>query len=178
MTIPTGATVNVSGIFLSPLIATDKSQVKQGDFINIFGKTTIFADVVIQVNSDQEFMLATKSDKDGAYLYAFNSSPLELGQHAAKSKAATAIGEISPFSASVGFLVGSQNVGSVPPAKCPQKGDVNNDCRVNLVDFSITAFWWNRVLTQKAKDTIDAKLYPDGKITLRDFSIMAYYWTG
>ncbi len=51
--------------------------------------------------------------------------------------------------------------------------DLNNDKRVNLIDFSITAYWYKR---PSPPATVD--LNNDGKVNLVDFSIMAYYWTG
>jgi hypothetical protein len=49
---------------------------------------------------------------------------------------------------------------------------------VNLVDFSIAAYWYKRPLSADFKVKEAAKLNGDGKIDLVDFSIMAYYWTG
>jgi len=175
--LPANATVNISGIFLSPTIDVDKSEVRKGDVINIFGQSAINADIVIRVNSEQELFLKTKSDKAGAYLLAFDTDPLEFGRHLAQSKAVV-VNEISPLSAAVGFSVGTKNVTAGPSARCPQRGDLNDDCRVNAVDFSIAAYWWERPLTETGRVTVDAKLWPDGVITPRDFSVMAFYWTG
>lgn len=54
--------------------------------------------------------------------------------------------------------------------------DLNCDGRINLVDFSILAYWWKRPLTAEAKRRIDFN--GDGKVSLVDFSILAYHWTG
>ncbi|MEK7640973.1 MAG: dockerin type I repeat-containing protein [Patescibacteria group bacterium] len=173
-----GATTNVTGIFIAPTIAVDKSEVKKGDNIAIFGQTIPSAEVVISVNSEHELFVKTPADKNGIYLYNLDTVDLEYGQHFTKSKAASA-NAISAFSKSVGFAVGTKNVAALPEAKSSViKGDMNGDGKVNLVDFSVVAYWWNRVLTATAKVNVDDKLYPDGKITLRDFSILAYYWTG
>jgi len=177
VSVATGATVNVSGIFIAPSIAVDKSEVKKGDPIAIFGQSIPNGEILVTVNSHEDFFAKTPSDKDGIYLYNFDTAVLELGDHTTKSKASVEQ-LISGYSSAVGFKVGTKNVGAQPVKKCPPKGDVNGDCRVNLVDFSIAAFWWNRTLTPAAKLSVDDKLYPDGKITLRDFSIMAFYWTG
>lgn len=56
------------------------------------------------------------------------------------------------------------------------KYDLNCDGRVNLVDFSILAYWWKRPLTAVAKQRVDFN--GDGKVDLVDFSILAYHWTG
>ena len=110
------------------------------------------------------------------YLLNFDTNVLEIGSHSTRSKAAIA-GEISQFSNTVGFKVGTKNI-PVTPGKCPAKGDLNSDCRVNLVDFSIAAYWYKKPLSATFKPIELIKLNGDGKIDLIDFSIMAYYWTG
>jgi hypothetical protein len=60
--------------------------------------------------------------------------------------------------------------------KVCKKPDLNCDKKVNLIDFSILAYWYKRPLTKEAKQKVD--LNGDGKVDLVDFSIMAYYWTG
>lgn len=174
VSVTAGATTNVSGIFLSPTIDVDKSEVKRGDNIAIFGQSSPNSDIIIQVNSENEIFAKTNADANGAYLYNLDTSPLDLGSHLAKSKASIS-GEISSFSKAVGFSVGTKTV-SAKPSGCPQKADLNNDCKVNLVDFSIAAYWYKRSLNETAKTTVD--LNKDGKVDLIDFSIMAYYWTG
>ncbi|MCX6712435.1 MAG: hypothetical protein NT041_01955, partial [Candidatus Vogelbacteria bacterium] len=64
------------------------------------------------------------------------------------------------------------------PKKCPAKGDLNGDCKVNLVDFSVAAYWYKRTLTGAMVQTEKDKLNGDGQINLVDFSIIAYYWSG
>ncbi|HEY4493664.1 MAG TPA: hypothetical protein VJB98_03535 [Candidatus Paceibacterota bacterium] len=61
---------------------------------------------------------------------------------------------------------------------CPVMADMNDDCKVNLFDFSIAAFWWERSLSIEFTEVESNKLSGDGQITLEDFSIMAFYWTG
>jgi len=65
-----------------------------------------------------------------------------------------------------------------PSSTCPLKGDLNSDCRVDLLDFSIASYWWNRALDSKFKVIEAGELNGDGTITLEDFSILAYHWTG
>ena len=172
-----GATTNVTGIFISPTIAVDKEQVKKGDNIAIFGQSAPKAEIVISVASEEEYFSKTPSDKDGIYLYNFDTSILEIGQHITKSKASVS-NQVSSFSKAVSFMVGTKNVMAGLPAKCPVKADLNNDCRVNLIDFSIAAYWYKRPLSEAFKQIEKEKLNGDGKVTLVDFSIMAYYWTG
>ncbi len=178
ITLSAGVTTYVSGIFIAPTISVDKSEVKKGDTVAIFGQSTPSSVVTIGVNSPDEIFKPTPSDSNGAYLYNFDTVVLVLGQHSARSKT-TIKNEVSPFSKSIGFIVGTQTVLAQPTGRCPQKADLNSDCRVNLIDFSIAAFWYKRVLSTDFIRTLEAtKLNGDGKIDLADFSIMAFYWTG
>lgn len=177
VTLAQNATTNITGVFISPTIDVNKSQVKRGDDITIFGQAAPASEVVISVHSDNEYFVKTKSDPVGAYLYKFDTVDLEYGQHFTKAKAALN-SDISAYSRAVGFLVGKSTVASKPEPLCPNKADLNNDCRVNLVDFSIAAYWYKRAASANFLAIEKAELNGDGKINLTDFSILAYYWTG
>ena len=181
LTFPVGVTAGtvttIGGIFIAPTIAVDKSEVARGENIAIFGQSVPVGDITIVINSDEEFFGKIKADKDGIYLYNFDTTPLALEQHFTKSKA-TIAGEVSSFGSAVSFKVGKKTVLATALAKCPVKADLNSDCKVNLIDFSIAAYWYKRTLSVGFKKIEKDKLNGDEKITLVDFSIMAYYWTG
>lgn len=172
ISVTSGTTTNVSGIFIAPTIAVDKSEVKRGENIAIFGQSVPQADIIIVVSSEEDFFGKTVSDKDGIYLYSFDTSPIDYGTHYTKSKASIANLETSSFSQTISFKVGAKTVLAEIPKK-PLKADLNGDGRVNLIDFSIAAYWYKRPSPPAQVD-----LNGDGKIDLVDFSIMAYYWTG
>lgn len=173
--ITSGAMADIGGIFIAPTISVDKMEVKKGDDIAIFGQTAANSNVTVQVNSEEPFFAKTDSDKDGIYLYNFDTSVLAFGQHLAKSKSSFQ-NSVSPYGQAIGFQVGTKNVALAAPAKCNIRADLNGDCRVNLIDFSILAYWYQRPLPENLKGKLD--LFTDGKIDIKDFSIMAYYWTG
>ena len=106
-----------------------------------------------------------------------DTSPLEIGSHNVKSKVADG-DQISIYSKPYNFSVGTTNEELEPTTGCPPKADLNNDCRVDLVDFSIAAFWYKKPLSGSIINLEKTKLNNDDKLTLVDFSIMAYYWTG
>ncbi|MDO8604004.1 MAG: dockerin type I repeat-containing protein [bacterium] len=173
--VTSGSSSKVSGIFLAPTISVDKSEVKRGENIAIFGQSAPTSEVTIQINSEQEFFVKTPSDNSGVYLLNFDTSLLEIGNHQTKSKAGIA-GEVSSFSNSVAFAVGLKNV--LARSKKVLKGDLNDDGRVNLIDFSIAAYWYKRSISPVFAIKEVEHLNGDKKINLVDFSIMAYYWTG
>lgn len=170
-----GVTTNVSGIFIAPTIAVDKSEVSRGDTIAIFGQVAPQAEVVIEVNSDEQFFSKTVSDNNGIYLYNFDSSVLEYGSHSARSKGAINNQLVSGFSSPAAFKVGTRNVFTAPVKKCSASGDLNTDCKTNLVDFSVMAYWYQRPLSASGAK---ADLNHDGKVNITDFSILAANWTG
>jgi len=170
-----GQTITAGNILLSPTIDIDKAEVKRGDFISIFGFTQSEANVLISVNSDEEMFFKTTSTKNGFYLYQLGTDILEKGDHFTKSKSILANQLVSNYSRAVSFKVGDKTISKEIKKVCG-KADLNCDGRVNLIDFSITAYWYKRPLTEEAKQKVD--LNGDGKVDLIDFSIMAYYWTG
>ncbi len=174
--ITTGVVTNIGGIFIAPTISVDKSQFKKGDTVVVFGQSAQSSEVTININSEPEFFVKKNTDANGVYLLNFDSSVLAIGKHTARSKSVFE-DEISPFSASVGFSVGTVEI-PLPVSGCGKKGDLNTDCRVNLVDFSIAAFWYKKTLSQTFVAVENSSLNGDSKVDLVDFSIMAFNWTG
>lgn len=173
-----GAIINVTGIFIPPTIDTDKIEVKRGDNITILGQSAPQSDILITIQSDNEFFIKTISDKDGLYSRVFDSSVLDYGTHYSKSKASIGNQLISDYGEVVSFIVGDKNVIKTHENKKCGKADLNCDGRVNLVDFSIAAYWYERPLSSEFTIVERERLNGDGKVDLIDFSIMAYYWTG
>ena len=171
-----GVTTTVSGIYIAPTIAVGKKIVKKGENIAIFGQTTPESNVIISVHSPVEFFRDTNSDDEGVFLYNFDTSILNKGVHEAKAKASS-LGTISSFGQTVSFEVGDVTL-IEGEELCAKKGDINNDCKVNIVDLSIAAFWFNKDLSSEFILVENRVLNSDSKIDLVDFSIMAFYWTG
>lgn len=168
-----GATTEVGGIFLPPTISLDKLTVKRGDNLTIFGKSAPESEITVTINSAQEIFAKTTADQSGVYSYTLDTAPLDYGNHLAKTKAAQS-GAISAYSAAAAFTVGTITTPR-PAALANRKlrGDINNDNRVNLVDFSILAYWYKR---PRPRTSVD--LNGDSRVDLKDFSILAFNWTG
>jgi hypothetical protein len=176
LTITSGVIISVTGIFIAPSLEVDKSEVRKGDDIVIFGQTAPQADLTIEVSGSPSFFAQTVSDEDGIYLHYFNTAPLDHGVHLAKSKASIRGLAVSGFSRAVSFTVGIRTIFKARPGMV--FGDLNGDGRVNLIDFSIGAYWYLRPLSPAMQNTECERLNCDRAINLIDFSIMAYYWTG
>ncbi|MCH8163050.1 MAG: hypothetical protein IIA99_03015 [Proteobacteria bacterium] len=176
ITVSTGVTTYISGLFLAPTLAVDKKVVKRGDNIAIFGQTVPESKVIIGVASEHETFRITDADKQGVFLYNFDTTQLEMGDHETRAKA-TKDNEISEFGRTVAFEVGNRTVLNTDIG-CPPRGDLNNDCRVNLIDLSIAGFWYKKTLSETMAIRERAILNGDGVIDLVDLSIMGFYWTG
>jgi len=169
--VTSGATARVSGIFIPPTLRVDKSQVKKGDDITFFGTTTPGSLVNITVNSFNNIILQTNANDDGVYLQAYNTSELDKEEHTVQTRAVLN-GQLTSNSKVVTFVVGDSNITQPTPHDFT-KADLNDDGRVNIVDFSIAAYWYKRLSPPASVD-----LNTDGKVDIVDFSIMAYNWTG
>jgi len=172
ISVTTGVITQISGIFIAPTISVDKASVKRGDNLAIFGQTVPASEVTIAVHSLVEIFQKVVADNSGVYLHNLDTSVLEEGSHITKSKSAIS-GQVSEYGKSVSFSVGDTTLLNPDTDENAAKSDINGDNKVNLVDFSIMAYWYKR-----SAPPADYDLNVDGRIDLIDFSIMAYYWTG
>jgi hypothetical protein len=182
--IPANQSTTISDIILAPTISADKSTVKQGSTITFFGATFPQSDVNLTVNSHTTIVDKTKSDKFGFWNYKLDSNLLEKGDHAAKSQTVTSDSLTSIFSGSLGFKVGDSDVPfgkiqgtaspTAQPTQCNKNGDINNDKKVNIIDFSILLFYWG----QSKPANACANVNQTGTVDIFDFSIMLFWWTG
>jgi len=174
-----GQAITVSNILLSPTLDADKREVKQGESVTFFGEAAPLSGISLSMisGSGQESVFHATSTVAGTYQFTLNTAALTLGQYSVKVKAALGTAQ-SEYTSPLNLLVGEKTVIKEPDSKCPKKGDLNNDCRVNLIDFSIAAYWYKRSVSPSFISTEAAQLNGDGLINLVDFSILAYYWTG
>jgi len=165
--VPTNTIITVSGIFLPPTIAFDKTTVKKGETINIFGQSVPKAEIDVRILSS-EIIRKTTSDEIGAWLLRFDTQSLENGYHTAAAQSWLNSNEKSGFGKALAFNVGETIISIV---KGEESSDFNSDGKINLVDFSIFLAWFG-----KENSTYD--LNNNGKVDLVDFSILLSYWTG
>ncbi len=171
VTIASNATILVSGVFLAPTIATDKIQVRRGEPLTVLGKSTPTSTVTIVVHSAVEQVLQTVTDAEGSYAVSFDTTGFDFGEHTANSHASFD-NAVTPQSRTAGFAIGTSTITASLPVVV-DKGDLNDDNKVNLIDFSVLAFWYKRSGPPRTVD-----LNSDGVVNLIDFSILAFYWTG
>jgi hypothetical protein len=170
-----GVTTVVDGIFIPPTITTDKVEVKRGEPVTFLVRSAPNTELRLSVASDVEFLRKATSSTQGVWSYTFDSSLLEFGEYRGKAKTLTA-SDTSPYSDEILFRVTNETrlrnrISSL--AGFRKRCDLNNDDRVNILDFSIMAFWYKRLGFPARVDLSD-----DGKVNLTDLSILAYCWTG
>jgi hypothetical protein len=169
VTLTLGTTVTIIGIFLGPTITTDKTTVKLGDTITVFGTTSPSSQVSVYISSVTETSYPVQANTSGTWTKQFQANDLKQGTYTAKSKATDPDGSVSEFSREISFQVASLD-------KCAgkTKGDINCDGKVDLVDFSILLYYWNKQDPANSR----ADINQDGMVNIIDFSVMLYFWTG
>lgn len=168
--IPSNSNTTISNIVLTPSISIDKTQVTPGGTIHVSGESVPGSLITISIDSNA-FLFTTTASTSGTYAYDVSTVGFSNTKHTIQTKTTLQNNESSPFGFALLFTVGGKN--TTVTEGCASIGDINFDCRVNLIDFSILAYWYKRPSPPPALD-----LNSDGIIDLADFSIMAYYWTG
>lgn len=164
-----GTTTIVTGIFLGPTIAIDKTSVKLGESVTISGTSVPGSTITLSVNSVKAMTESITAASDGSWSKSINTADIGVGTHVAKARAVSSDSIMSAYSDEVTFAVN-------PLEKCDGKktADLNCDVSVNLTDFSILLYFWQKTNPANAR----ADINKDGQVTIVDFSIMLYQWTG
>jgi len=176
-TLPTeirqGMITYIDGLVVPPTLRLTHSQVKIGSHLNAYGYGIANGELIIEAAGK------TKIDQAGTlgeYESAISIENLAKGEYQIKAMS-TGDGVSSPYGKVVRFTVGDSNVQYTSPS-CPERGDLNKDCFVNIADFSIATYWLDKTLPEDTVTRNRLDQNGDGKITLMDFSIIAFYWTG
>ncbi len=198
ITVTLGSQTQVSNVFLAPIIRLSKPVYTQGEPVVVSGETAPGSSITVHVLATGDHTLIGTANTQGAYIASFPSLPAGTASAWAEANLS---GEISDTSSSIPFTIttiqsgGGSNGGSSGGAafSSPQNtntqpkatetpteksiaADITGDGKVNLIDFSIAAYWYKRPIP--AGEHVPADLNNDGVVDLQDFSILAFYWTG
>jgi hypothetical protein len=175
----------------TPTLPTATPGVSQGSGGGGGGSAPAGAHMIVNGFADPESIIhvmlngvelgTTMSDVKGAF--AFTRTGLPIGsstfglwtEHAAGGRSPTiSLVAVLAFGPNqlTGILIPPISGFSVPTNQ--RDPDINTDSRIDLIDFSIMAFWWNTAISPDAPFDLNR----DGQLTLADFSILAFYWTG
>jgi hypothetical protein len=175
-----GQTITTSNILLSPTFDLNKQEVAPNGTILAYGFSVPGSTIILTVTNPSGVITnyQTTAGANGAYQFTVSTNNFSLGQYSIKVRSSYGTMN-SEFTAAKFFNVGEKDIiVEDPRSGCPKKGDLNGDCRVNLIDFSIAAYWYKRDISLDFSFIEDNQLNGDNKINLTDFSILAYYWTG
>jgi hypothetical protein len=161
----------VSGIRFAPTVVLDKIQVSLGDYLTVAGYALPKKELQIVIESQDEktiqktFTLTTPSS--GRYDITLPMIGLDEEDYSLYVKY-TNDDRISKL---IKFTIGDTNIPSID-VTLNIPGDCNADGVINLVDFSVLAFWYKKPNPPSCVD-----INSDGIVDLTDFSILAFYWT-
>ncbi|MCK4592562.1 hypothetical protein KAT63_03960 [Candidatus Parcubacteria bacterium] len=167
----------INNIYIPPTIALSSNTIRRGDSLKIHGSS--YPDSLI-VNFISPSFKATSlnSDENGHWAYFFNSTDYAAGEYFTKAKTIFIGGEQSEYSMELSFDITKKPIipkppdPPVPPGEC-NGVDLNNDSKVDILDFSILMHYWK----SKNPSNRCADINQDGIVDIYDFSIMMYYWT-
>jgi len=169
------AATTVSGIFLPPTLQIGTKQIAQGDPVKFSGQTVPGVTVEVSINPENDPDAINSSEGSSSQdvgVWSIDVDSASLANetfHIARTifYATSSAGTLvqSGFGKSTSFYVGTQELSDVISA------DLNNDGKINIVDFSMLIFHWGT-------DELIADLNQDGTVNLTDFSILVFNWTG
>lgn len=159
------AITTVANIFIPPTLVVSERRIKPGESLTISGFTVPQSKVTTLLKAKDETKLTADADELGAWILQVDAGSLGQGFHTAKSLFELSSTIKSGYGRSVNFFVGEGEPGALASA------DLNQDGKVNLVDFSIFLLGWG-------KTNSDSDFNGDGAVNLADFSIMLFNWTG
>lgn len=170
-TLIANATVSLVNLLLPPLVTTDKESLIPGEILTVIAKGAPNANALINVEEIPALFLHVIFDSSGVATLPLDSTELKKGEYTLKGRLEKGQTVSSP-SQLVKFLVGDKTKKRQPVTEC-RIADFNCDGHVDLVDFSILLYWFD-----KSGMPANIDLNADGRITIEDFSILIYYWTG
>jgi hypothetical protein len=161
----------VTNIFLAPTVSAEKTSVDPGEPFILSGQGTPGSITELtfskQASGAGDPIVATTTvDSNGLWNMDFPTKGLSKSGYEVKTRAIFTNGDGSGF----GRLL-SLGIGQDAAPDLAARSDMNNDGKVNIVDFSILLFSWGG-------NDANADINGNGKVDLADFSIMIFYWTG
>ena len=163
--------VNITGILVAPTLSADKIAVQGTDTLTLSGYATPNSQISISSKQLPNTYRAV-SDQSGQYQYILDASSLATGAYTLHAVSIVG-GQTSPQSKGVLFLMGLSTVKNKKTSLGCAGGDLNNDGKVDIIDYSIMKYWYKK---QNPPACVD--LSSDGTVNLKDFSILASDWTG
>ncbi|MEK7585896.1 MAG: hypothetical protein AAB477_01520 [Patescibacteria group bacterium] len=163
-----GYYTSVSGVRFPPTISTDRVEVKFSDSITISGYALPDKEVEVLIYGQQSETFLGTTESNGTYKFIYSLAGFQRGDYNVRInyKNDKRNSKVVKFTISNINIPSTESVNNIP-------GDCNADQIINIVDFSVLAFWYGKDNPPRCVDTNN-----DNIINLVDFSILAFYWTG
>jgi len=171
--------VDIKNIFLSPTIVSNKIYMNKTDKLNFSGqgipnsKLRIFID---SLTKDNRYYYDVSTNNDGFYFYGLDAKDLKSDTYKVQSLSFVDSSSTSLLSENLFLRINdsNDNLDNKKYHCSSLRSDFNCDGRVDLTDYSILIYWYNK--KSNIPDNID--LNGDNIINMVDFSILAFNWTG
>jgi hypothetical protein len=157
-------------IFLAPTLSAEKTSVDPGQSFVISGQGApkSVTEILLsrQDKNGEPRTATTTTDANGLWSADFDTKGLSVGGYEVRARSLFSDGDSSGFSGAL-----SLGLGQDASPDFVARSDMNNDGKINLVDFSILLFSWGT-------DDPATDINGNGKVDLADFSILIFHWTG
>lgn len=165
--VATGFLTFLSNILFPPTIVADKYESKVSGFVNLNGYAVPNRELELTIK-DNNFKKTFNLDANSKGIYDINLPLSEIPK--GEYNILINYKNDNRFSKFLRLIVGERDtLNNNDNSNIP--GDCNRDRVINLIDFSVAAFWYKKENPPKCVDTNF-----DNIINLIDFSILAYYW--
>ncbi len=171
--------ISLNNVLIPPTLSFKSTVISQSENINAYGYSVPNSTVSLELPGSG--LLANANTDSNGYYQITTHSSLTPGTYLFRTKVKFK-DVYSLYSKPVQVLIynGPPVPGDVkddgnpkPPPQFSSCMDFNKDRRVNLVDFSILLFWFNK---SEPPSSVDCN--KDRVIDIKDFSILMYFWTG
>jgi len=159
------ALTEASNIVIPPTVSLVEGGTGGARSVTVFGYTLPNRLVTLLLGAESIQSFQVQADGRGYFTRVFNQPVLSEEEYVVRARILR--NDLSQVFSAALLLSVSRGGGS------QLRGDFNGDGRVNLIDFSILAYWLRR---ENVPNRFD--LNQDGVLDLRDFSVMLYYWSG
>lgn len=168
-------------VVLSPTLSSNYTAVTSGTVVDFFGSSIPNARISFFMRDQTGSSLDTRAvttTPSGTFQFSLDTAGVSQGIYTSDARTFF-FGTTSIRSNYVTFTIGTSTVRRQNEAQtCPIRGDLTKDCKVNLVDFSVLIFWYQKPLAEHMRVLERERLSSDGQINLVDFSILLHEWTG
>ncbi len=170
LVVTAGYVTHLSGIRFPPTITLDKVQARAGDYLTVGGYAMGERELQVTISGQngepiEEYTLT--SARNGRYSITLPLLQIQKGNYSVHIK----YKGYAHVSKLVKLIISTTNIPNTD-ISLNIPGDCNADGIINLVDFSVLAFWY-----KKSGPPYCIDLNHDRIINLTDFSILAFYWT-